>query len=849
MSNTLTVGMAVYREFESVWATIQGLRANHGDGFDLVIVDNAPDPCVRTRHVTAAAGGSYYHRPDLAGTSKPRDACFQFARTPWVLVCDSHVAFENGAIDAAVRYADAHPDSRDVISGPIVGDNGRWTSTQWNQPHPPGLWGTWDTHPDLVRVWNPDEFARRGGAAVRRAADAVAPFEIHSMGLGCYMMRRAAWVGFNPLFRGFGGEEGYTHEKVRQLGGRALCLPPLRWRHRFRDTVDWKHSPQPYPSSNEDHVFNMIVGHLELGIDPAVIREHFGKKLAPETWAGLEALGRQAQPFGQLYRPKRMRLLGVWYTNNAAPEALLGHSLATIKAAAEQSRHVVEVVTCPHRPVAGNPFREVLADLKGKAGHAAIVQQIDQCIGARDYMRATSSRGDAGYDAVVYLEHDVLYPPGYFDLMGDAFAKHPGAAVVVNHDYEGLNATGWLKVRERHEPMHQIAMSWNKALQNHARTKAEAEAGQCFLEPDSLPGGGPGDRSGWVRLPARGFAPAVHVNHAHRFTSHGDVVYHQDSGGRTVHPFWGEHKNFWPAAVVPAATVAAPGCGSCGQVTADSGFQPATLEDYYEVVRAKPSDFHEHVPTLRELADGCDVVAEISGWDDKPAVVALAASKAKKVYSYAAAPKTRVWSHLKRLAPDRFEPVQWWQDYKGRTDTFNGEPIPDTIKPCDLLFIDTRHNAESLWPLLDAHHKDVRRYIVIHCTEIYGTNGDDGKVGVMPAVRGFLDRNRRWTVIRQDRNNYGLVVLSCDERDKGTPPGVLRKALNFSMALAAHAQNGAKLVTGERWELRMAECLTCPHRVHDACALCGCPVDKKTSWDSEACPDKPPRWPASPAAE
>ena len=54
----LTVGMAVYREFESVWATIQGLRANHGDGFALVIVDNAPDPCVRTRAVTAAAGGS-----------------------------------------------------------------------------------------------------------------------------------------------------------------------------------------------------------------------------------------------------------------------------------------------------------------------------------------------------------------------------------------------------------------------------------------------------------------------------------------------------------------------------------------------------------------------------------------------------------------------------------------------------------------------------------------------------------------------------------------------------------------------------------------------------------------------
>jgi hypothetical protein len=59
------------------------------------------------------------------------------------------------------------------------------------------------------------------------------PFEIPMQGLGVFSCRKGAWPGFNPMFRGFGGEEGYIHEKFRQAGGRCLCLPWLRWTHRF----------------------------------------------------------------------------------------------------------------------------------------------------------------------------------------------------------------------------------------------------------------------------------------------------------------------------------------------------------------------------------------------------------------------------------------------------------------------------------------------------------------------------------------------------------------------------------------------------------------------------------------
>jgi hypothetical protein len=68
------------------------------------------------------------------------------------------------------------------------------------------------------------------------------PFEIPMQGMGVFSCRKGAWPGFNPMFRGFGGEEGYIHEKFRQAGGRCLCLPWLRWTHRFGRPAGIGHS-------------------------------------------------------------------------------------------------------------------------------------------------------------------------------------------------------------------------------------------------------------------------------------------------------------------------------------------------------------------------------------------------------------------------------------------------------------------------------------------------------------------------------------------------------------------------------------------------------------------------------
>ena len=74
-----------------------------------------------------------------------------------------------------------------------------------------------------------------------------------------------------PALDRFGGEEGYIHEKFRQAGHRTLCLPFLRWLHRFP-----RPHGAPYRLSWEDRIRNYVIGFAELGLPLAEMEKHFG---------------------------------------------------------------------------------------------------------------------------------------------------------------------------------------------------------------------------------------------------------------------------------------------------------------------------------------------------------------------------------------------------------------------------------------------------------------------------------------------------------------------------------------------------------------------------------------------
>ncbi|HJT33857.1 MAG TPA: DUF6171 family protein, partial [Pirellulales bacterium] len=106
-------------------------------------------------------------------------------------------------------------------------------------------------------------------------------FEIPGQGLGLFTCRKDAWLGFNEHMRGFGGEEMYIHAKYRQAGRKNLCLPFLRWNHRFG-----RPRGVPFPLTRWNKARNYVLGHQEMGwpLDP--VRNHFvaDGKLTPEEW-------------------------------------------------------------------------------------------------------------------------------------------------------------------------------------------------------------------------------------------------------------------------------------------------------------------------------------------------------------------------------------------------------------------------------------------------------------------------------------------------------------------------------------------------------------------------------------
>jgi hypothetical protein len=254
-SPKLTIGMATYDDYDGVYFSIQAIRLFHPEILDQVeftVIDNHPD---------GAAGEplkkledwiqNYRYLPytEAQGTAV-RDRLFAEAGGEFVLCMDSHVFIAPGALKRLFDYFDANPDSIDLLQGPLLSDDLKSISTHFAPGWRRGMYGTWAKEPVGL---DPD----------------APPFDIPMQGLGLFACRGAAWPGFNPLFRGFGGEEGYIHEKFRQRGGRTLCLPFLRWVHRFS-----RPAGVPYRNKWEDRFRNYLIGFNELGLPTEELEAH-----------------------------------------------------------------------------------------------------------------------------------------------------------------------------------------------------------------------------------------------------------------------------------------------------------------------------------------------------------------------------------------------------------------------------------------------------------------------------------------------------------------------------------------------------------------------------------------------
>jgi hypothetical protein len=265
MSNPfLTIGMSVYDDYDGFYFTVQAIRLYHpeiADEVEFLAIDNNPGgPCGRAMKNLEHWAPNFrcIEYGERRGTAV-RDILFREGSGEFVLCVDCHVLFPPGALGRLIAWCRANPQTRDLLQGPLLHDDLNLS-----------------TH--LEPRWWPGHLFFGEWATDNRGLDLDAPpFEVPMQGLGAFACRRAAWPGFNPGFSGFGGEEGYIHEKIRRAGGRVLCLPFLRWMHRFA-----RPDGIPFAPTWQDRLRNYLIGHHELGLDPAPVIAHLEECIGKE---------------------------------------------------------------------------------------------------------------------------------------------------------------------------------------------------------------------------------------------------------------------------------------------------------------------------------------------------------------------------------------------------------------------------------------------------------------------------------------------------------------------------------------------------------------------------------------
>lgn len=256
--------MPTYDDYDALWGTVQSNWELHEEYInEVIVVDNNPTgEQAETLKAFCQQADKTLYVPfgDAKGTAAAKNAAVANAHSDYVICVDSHVTIARGGVAALADFFKAHPRCMDLVQGPLKYDNRVDVSTHFSDVWSGEMWGQWDTDErHKSKLW----------------------FHIPAQGMGAFAVRKEAWLGFNPAFRGFGGEEWYIHEKYRRAGRQAWCVSGFKWLHKFARPNGVK-----YPIWRFDKVRNYCIGFQELGMSLEPIKAHFLDTglITPEEW-------------------------------------------------------------------------------------------------------------------------------------------------------------------------------------------------------------------------------------------------------------------------------------------------------------------------------------------------------------------------------------------------------------------------------------------------------------------------------------------------------------------------------------------------------------------------------------
>lgn len=255
----LTIGMACYDDFDGVYFSVQAIRMFHPEvssDTEIIVVDNHPDgeQGGQTRAFIEGwvPNGRYVPFTTTVGTAVPRNVVFDAASGESVLCIDAHVLLRPHSLRKLIQFYENNPEAGDLFQGPLLYDNLQVSCTHMEPVWRDEMFGIWATDTELL---------------VEPAGD---PPEIMMHGLGCFTCRKESWLGFHPEFSGFGGEEGYIHQKYRNAGRTTRLLSFLGWVHRFP-----RSHPIRFPCTRYHKIRNYLLGWSEVNLPLQTVIDHF----------------------------------------------------------------------------------------------------------------------------------------------------------------------------------------------------------------------------------------------------------------------------------------------------------------------------------------------------------------------------------------------------------------------------------------------------------------------------------------------------------------------------------------------------------------------------------------------
>jgi hypothetical protein len=220
---------------------------------------------------------------------------------------------------------------------------------------------------------------------------------------------------------------------------------------------------------------------------------------------------------GDVFRmPKSTnKKLGIWYSNDQTGHPCIKKSLESIQIA---SQNKADIITCVWNRIENNPFHEIIS-WNRSSSHLNQLLQILQCIFTAKTM--------GNYDYVSFLEHDVMYGEGYFD-----FPEFERGEIWTNMNYGGINRTGWQNRKQNDEPMHQMTMRIEDALEHFLGILDNALVTNSGMIEDQV----------LIRKQWYAENQSIHINHGSHFTSHFTIYDTEDT--YKEHMYWANHNDY-----------------------------------------------------------------------------------------------------------------------------------------------------------------------------------------------------------------------------------------------------------------------------------------------------------------